>query len=160
MATTIKNATLYNDYNYNVEDYRDAYLEHCDFLGLDVEDEIPAEFIQNMLDEEWFALFDNLDSNIYNDECVVIGTLDLWIGRKQIVATRENTLAEAIKRCCRGCDYNRIEIVDGHVEVTSVHHDGTNIFDIHLLNKRGRNTMGANLTNPCYYRKIKDDFWG
>ena len=160
MATTIKNATLYNDYDYNVEDYRDAYLDHCDANGIDVEDDVPMEFIQNMLDEDWFSLlYDILENNPYNTDCVIIGTLDLWIGRKQIVATRVDTLAEAIKRCCRGCDYNRIKIVDGHVEVTSVHHDGTNYFEIHLLNKRGRNTMGANLIKPCYYRKIKNDFW-
>ena len=66
MATTIKNATLYNDYNYNVEDYRDAYLEHCDCLGIDVEDETPMEFIQNMLDDEWFILlYDILENNSY-----------------------------------------------------------------------------------------------
>lgn len=164
MATTIKNATLYNDYNYNVEDYRNAYIDHCDDLGINVEDEIPMDFIRDMLDADWFALFDNLDSdlysNIYNDECVVIGSLGLWNGRKDINPTREDTLAEAIRHCCHNCDYFRIEIVDGHVEVTSAHHDGTNYFEIHLLNKRGRNTLGADLTKSCYHRKIKNDFWG
>lgn len=160
MATTIKNVTLYNDYDYNVEDYRDAYLDHCDANGIDVEDEVPMEFIQNMLDDDWFDLFDNLlDSNIYNDECVVIGSLGLWHGRKQIVPTREKTLMDAIKNCCRGCDYNRIDIVDGHIEVTSVHHDGTNVLEIHVLNKRGRNTMEADLTKSYYHLKIKNDFW-
>ena len=161
MATTIKNATLYNDYNYNVvEDYRDAYLDHCDELGINVEDEIPMEFIQDMLDADWFALFDNLDSNIYNDECVVIGSLGLWHGRQEINPTREDTLAEAIRQCCNNCDYSHIKIVDGHVEVTSAHHDGTNYFKIYLLNKRGRNTIQADLTKSCYHRKIKNDFWG
>ena len=161
MATTIKNATLYNDYDYNVEDYRDAYLDYCDANGIDVEDEVPMWFIQNMIDDEWFSLLDDiLENNPYNADCVVLGTLGLWNGKKQIVPTREKTLMEAIKNCCRGCDYNRIDIVDGHIEVTSAHHDGTNHFEIHLLNKRGRNTIEADLTKACYHRKIKNDFWG
>lgn len=34
--TIIKAMTLYNDYDYNVEDYRDKYLDYCDFNGIDV----------------------------------------------------------------------------------------------------------------------------
>jgi hypothetical protein len=160
MATTIKNATLYNDYNYNVEDYRDAYLDHCDANGIDVEDEVPMEFIQNMLDDEWFnLLYDILENNPYNEDCVVLGSLGLWNGKKQIVPTREKALVDAIKNCCRGCDYNRIDIVDGHIEVKSVHHDGTNVFEIHVLNELGRKSIYPDLTKSCYYRKIKNDFW-
>ena len=160
MATTIKNATLYNDYNYNVEDYRDAYLDHCDAIGIDVEDEVPMEFIQNMIDDEWFSLlYDILENNPYNKDCVVLGTLGLWNGKKQIIPTREKTLVEAIKNCCRGCDYNRIKIVDGHIEVTSAHHDGTNVCEIHVLNELGQKSIYPDLTKSCYHLKIKDDFW-
>ena len=64
MATTIKNATLYNDYDYNIEDYRNTYLNHCDANGIDVEDDVPMEFIQNILDEEWFSLlYERLENN-------------------------------------------------------------------------------------------------
>jgi hypothetical protein len=160
MATTIKDATLYNNYGYNVEDYRDAYIDHCDDLGINVEDEIPVDFIEDMLDEDWFDLFENLYiNNIYNDECVVIGTLGLWSGRKQIIPTREDTLAVAIKHCCHNCDLNIIKIIDGHIEITSTHHDGNNHFEIYLLNRKGQNTLEADLTKSCYHRKIKDDFW-
>ena len=160
MATTIKNATLYNDYDYNIEDYRDAYLDYCDANGIDVEDEVSMWFIQNMIDDEWFSLLDDiLENNPYNVDCVVLGTLGLWNGKKQIVPTREKTLMEAIKNCCRGCDYNRIDIVDGHIEVKSVHHDGTNVYEIHILNKRGQKSIYPDLTKSCYHLKIKDDFW-
>ena len=161
MATTIKNVTLYNDYDYNVEDYRDTYLNHCDANGIDVEDDVPMEFIQNILDEEWFSLlYERLENNPYNTDCVILGTLGLWHGRKQIVPTREKTLMDAIKNCCRDCDYNRIDIVDGHIEVTSAHHDGTNVYEIHILNKRGQKSIYPDLTKSCYHLKIKDDFWG
>lgn len=161
MATTIKNTTLYNDYDYNIEDYRNAYLDHCDANGIDVEDDVPMEFIQNMIDEEWFSLlYERLENNPYNTDCVVLGTLELWNGKKQIIPTREKTLVEAIKKSCRGCDYNRIDIVDGHIEVTSVHHDGTNVCEIHVLNEMGRKSIYPDLTKSCYHIKIKDDFWG
>ena len=160
MATTIKNATLYNDYDYNIEYYRNTYLDHCDANGIDVEDDVPMEFIQNILDEEWFSLlYERLENNPYNVDCVVLGTLGLWNGKKQIVPTREKTLVDAIKNCCRGCDYNRIDIVDGHIKVTSAHHDGTNVFEIHILNKRGQKSIYPDLTKSCYHLKIKDDFW-
>ena len=161
MATTIKNATLYNDYDYNIEDYRNAYLDHCDANGIDVEDDVPMEFIQNMIDDEWFTLlYERLENNPYNVDCVVLGTLELWTGKKQIIPTREKTLVEAIKNSCRGCDYNRIDIVDGHIEVKSVHHDGTNVCEIHVLNELGRKSIYPDLTKSCYHIKIKDDFCG
>ena len=161
MATTIKNATLYNDYDYNIEDYRNTYLNHCDANGIDVEDDVPMEFIQNILDEEWFSLlYERLENNPYNVDCVVLGTLELWTGKKQIIPTREKTLVEAIKNSCRGCDYNRIDIVDGHIEVKSVHHDGTNVCEIHILNDLGRKSIYPDLTKSCYHLKIKNDFWG
>lgn len=158
--TIIKEMTLYNDYDYNVEDYRDKYLDYCDCNGIDVEDEIPMDFIHHTFDEEWFGLFDNLEKNKNNTECVVLGSLGLWNGRKDIIPTREKTLADAISKCAGGCDYASVKIVDGHIEIKGIHHDGTNEFEIHILNKLGQKTMGADLTKECYHCKIKGDFWG
>lgn len=158
--TIIKTMTLYNDYDYNVEDYRDNYLDYCVYNGIDVEDEIPMDFIHHIFDEEWFGLFDNLETNKNNTECVVLGSLGLWYGRRDITPAREKTLADAIKKYVSGCDYTRIDIVDGHIEIKAIHHDGTNEFEIHILNKLGQKTMGADLTKECYHCKIKGDFWG
>lgn len=158
--TIIKEMTLYNDYDYNVEDYCDEYLDYCDCNGIEVENEIPMDFIHRIFDEEWFGLFDNLEKNKNNTECVVLGSLGLWYGRRDIIPTRENTLANAIKKCVGGCDYTCIKIVDGHIEVKAIHHDGTNEFEIHILNKLGQKTIGADLTKKCYHCKIKGDFWG
>lgn len=156
----IKEMTLYNDYDYNVEDYRDEYIDYCDCNDIEVEDEIPMDFIHRIFEDEWFGLFDNLELNKNNTECVVLGSLGLWYGRRDIIPTRENTLADAIKKCVSGCDYTCVKIVDGHIEVKAMHHDGTNEFEIHILNKLGQKTMGADLTKECYHCKIKGDFWG
>ena len=156
----IKEMTLYNDYDYNVEDYRDEYLDYCDCNDIEAEDEIPMDFIHRIFEDEWFGLFDNLELDKNNTECVVLGSLGLWYGRRDIIPTRENTLADAIKKCVSGCDYTCVKIVDGHIEVKAIHHDGTNEFEIHILNKLGQKTMGADLTKKCYHCKIKGDFWG
>lgn len=57
-------------------------------------------------------------------------------------------------------DYVKVSIVNGHFEIKTMHHDGTNEFEIHILNKLGKNTMGADLTKECYHCKIKGYFWG
>ena len=158
--TIIKEMTLYNDYDYNVEDYRDEYLDYCDCNDIEVEDEIPMDFIHRIFDEEWFGLFDNLEINKYNTECVVLGSLGLWNGRRDIIPTREKTFADAIRKCVDCSEYACIKIVNGHIEVKGIHHDGTNEFEIHILNKLGQKTMGADLTKECYHCKIKGDFWG
>lgn len=158
--TIIKEMTLYNDYDYNIEDYRDEYLDYCDCNDIEVEDEIPMDFIYRVFDDEWSGLFDNLEINKYNTECVVLGSLGLWNGRRDIIPTREKTLADAIRKCVDCSEYACIKIVNGHIEVKGIHHDGTNEFEIHILNKLGQNTMGADLTKKCYHCKIKGDFWG
>ena len=76
----IKEMTLYDDYDYNVEDYRDEYLDYCDCNDIEVEDEIPMGFIHRIFEDEWFGLFDNLKLNKNNTECVVLGSLGFGSG--------------------------------------------------------------------------------
>lgn len=156
----IKEATIYNDYDINVDEWRECYGEHCEINDITPEVEIPYDFIYDMLNMEWEDMLCGMKHSKYNDECVVLGCLGLWFGNRDITPTRENTLADAIKKCVSGCDYARIKIVDGHIEIKAIHHDGTNDFEIHILNKLGQNTMGADLTKECYHCKIKEDFWG
>lgn len=61
-------------------------------------------------------------------------------------------------------DYCIIKQVCGHLEVTGIHHDGRNTFEIHLLNDKGVDAMyrldngygNANLECRCYHKAIKD----
>lgn len=156
----IKEATIYDDYDVNVDEWRECYEEHCEINDITPEEETPYDFIYDMLNMEWEDMFRGMKHSKYNDECVVLGCLGLWYGSRNIIPTKENTLADAIKKCVSGCDYARIKIVDGHIEIKAIHHDGTNDFEIHILNKLGQNTMGADLTKECYHCKIKEDFWG
>ena len=157
--TIIKEMTLYNDYDYNVEDYRDKYLDHCNCNDIEVEDEIPDWYINGKLNDEWSELVDKL-INEYNKECVLVGSLGLWWGSPTIVPQRFDNVFNAISKCIENMDYIKVSIVNGHFEIKAIHHDGTNDFEIHILNKLGQNTMGADLTKECYHCKIKGDFWG
>ena len=159
MATTIKEATLYNDYNVNEEDYRECYQDYCDMNDITPEDETPMDYIYDTLRLEWDDMIYNIEHSKYESECAVIGKLGLWFGNRDIEPVRESCLSDAIRNCVGKCDYAIIKIVDGHIEVKGIHHDGTNDFEIHLLNKLGQRTEGADLTKECYYRKIKTDFW-
>lgn len=157
--TIIKEMTLYNDIDYNVEDYRDYYLDYCDSNDIEVENEIPDWYISRKLDDEWVGLVDKLIDE-YNTECVLVGSLGLWWGSPTIVPQRFDNVFNAISKCIENMDYVKVSIMNGHFEIKTMHHDGTNEFEIHILNKLGQNTMGADLTKECYHCKIKGDFWG
>lgn len=156
--TIIKAMTLYNDYDYNVEDYRDEYLDYCDCNDVDVEDEIPDWYISRKLNDEWSGLVKKLIDE-YDTECVLIGSLGLWWGNPAIVPQRFDNVFNAISKCIENMDYVKVSIVNGHFEIKTIHHDATNEFEIHILNKLGQKTMGADLTKECYHCKIKGDFW-
>lgn len=157
--TIVKEMTLYNDYDYNVEDYRDKYLDYCNCNDIEVDDEIPDWYISRKLDDDWCRLVDKL-INEYNTECVLVGSLGLWWGSPTIVPQRFDSVFNAISKCIEKMDYVKVSIVNGHFEIKAMHHDGTNEFEIHILNKLGQKTMGADLTKECYHCKIKGDFWG
>ena len=159
MATTIKEVTLYNDYNVNEEDYRECYQEFCEVNEIDPKEETPWDYIYETLRLEWEDMLYNIEHSNYDEECVVIRKVGLWFGNREIEPARESNLVDAIKNCVGNCEYSIIKIVDGHIEVKGIHHDGTNDFEIHLLNKKGKYAgENADLTKECYYRKIKTDF--
>lgn len=127
----LESVVLYDDYNVDENNCREGF-------------------------EEWEDLLDNLKYSQYNKcECVVMGCLGLWFGNRDIIPTRESNLIDAIKRCVGERDYVIIKMVNGHIEVKSIHHDGTNDFEIYCLNKLGENTMGADLTKKCYHKLIR-----
>lgn len=92
-------------------------------------------YIRYDLDDQWNDFFTNLK---YIDEyCVITGVLGLWHGHHKIVPVGCEDLGCAIKKCLRNMDYGIIKQVGGHLEVTGIHHDGENTFEIHLLNNKG-----------------------
>ena len=87
--------------------------------------------------------------------CVVCGTLGLWNGTKEIIPTRFSTLEQAVRKCISDYYSFKIEQVNGHLEISSYHHDGTNNFIVYLLNDKGENTINGDLNNRRYHKAIK-----
>ena len=151
---------LYNDYDYNLDDWREGYAEWAEDNEVMVsgdDDSKLYDWIHSQMEMDWEDLMTNIKySKIANSECVVIGDIGLWYGRRDTIPTRVSDLGEAIKKCCYNVEMIKVTLkTDGHIEVIGVHHDGTNYFEIYLLNKLGCNTDGADLTKECYYKKIK-----
>ena len=150
---------LYNDYDYNLEDWREAYTEWAEDNEVMIsgdDDHALYNWVNELKIMEWEDLLDNIKYSKKNTECVVIGDIGFWFGRRDTTPIRFDNLVDAIKKCCYDVEMTKVTLkADGHIEVIGVHHDGTNYFEIYLLNKLGCNTEGADLTKECYYKKIK-----
>lgn len=167
MAKRIK-VTYYDNYNYDLDLYKEAYQECNDLTDeemAEVSDNEIYEFLNDQLSMEWDDFCENLKYSKNNDApCVIIGTLGLWHGRKDIVPVACDDLQTAINKCINNMDYVSIKQNCGHLEVSAVHHDGTNTFEIYLLNDRGINAKNriesgegsAYLGNKCYHKALKD----
>lgn len=107
--------------------------------------------------ETFFENWDNMCEQL--NECpycygtyAITGVCGLWDGDHTIVPVRVNGLMPAIVKCFDSCDDIVVEQVGGHLEINAMHHDGTNRFQIHLLNSKGERASNHRLTNSTYYK--------
>lgn len=166
MAKTFE-TTLYSNFDYNFDDYKEFYQETYGLTDSEMKDVVDAtiyEFIDDLLNDEWTDLIFNLRQCQFADTpCVVCGSLGLWNGRHNIEAQSFNGIETAIMKCCKNVDSVIVKQINGHIEIDGMHHDGTNHFEIHFLNDRGINARericsgygNANLENRCYHQAIK-----
>lgn len=110
--------------------------------GLNKEQCSLLDFIHFSLEWDYEDLESNITFSDSNVECVIVGYVQLWTGKREIVPVKCDTLWEAIQKAV------------GHIEVSAIHHDGTNRFSIHLLNEKGINTINGNLNKSCYHKAI------
>ena len=157
--TILVRQKLYDDYNIEFDELRELYAQITDDNTILNSRDDDSAFIEwvfgEYLNTEWTDLLDNIKYSKYgNIPCVIVGTLGLWNGRKDIYPTKCDDLVSAINKCAGSASNVIVILNNGCIEVNAMHHDGTNCFEIHLLNKLGIDTMGADLTKPCYYRQI------
>lgn len=133
------NVTYFDNFNIDTDNYEDVYRETYDLdKEADVDERALWDYISDCLEMEWDDFKDNLRYSKNNDHyCVITGTTGLWNGHPTIEPTVCDSLLEAIQTCVSRMDYCIIEQVNGHLEVTGIHHDGRNCFEIHLLNDKG-----------------------
>lgn len=97
-------------------------------------------------------------SSIAQRACVITGRLGLWNGSPEIAPIVCKAMAEAIYKCVNKCDECRISQHASTIIVEGFHHDGTNRFEIHVLNEKGRNAdeSRCDLSRREYHLTLKD----
>lgn len=153
--------------NYDFE-YSD-YLEYCEEMGLTPAKDGSMEYYNWCSSENeinYDADRDNLRYSKIADEMFCIkGTLGLWYGTREVMDSKRGLLA-AIDKCI-GRDGEMVTVSqtegNGWLDVEVVHHDGTNIFQLHQLNKNGvrwweaaENRGERPEPNEKWYKAIKE----
>ena len=130
-----KEIVLFSNY---VEDLM-SEEEAREFLAENGEENITSndiwEFIQNQSDFEWDEFTRYLDKYLEEDYYIATGTCGLWYGRVAggKVLKNINDFYDLLK----DCDYIKITDVGGHLMVQCSHHDGTNHYELRMLNDKG-----------------------
>ena len=158
--------TLYDNLNYDFEDYKEYYQECYELTDEEMEeisDNDIWDFISDRLAMDWDDLFANLSySKNADTPCVITGSLGLWYGRPSIEPLACEDIESAIRKCVNNMDYVIVKQVNGHIEVKGMHHDGTNNFEIHILNDKGIRAKelieegkgNADLSCRCYHKSL------
>ena len=76
-------------------------------------------------------------SEVAQRPCVVCGTVGTWQGDRAICAKRFDNLKNAIYAYVNPCDEVVISQRASNIIVNVYHRDGTNNFEIHVLNDKG-----------------------
>lgn len=128
---------------YTYEDYK----EWCDECDVDcIYEEGSTEFydwVHEQIDEDIHCDKINMkDSEYAERNFIITGTLGLWDGGHPVVhPVIENGLVDTIMKCVSGnsiLDYDVfINDDEDFITVHAKHHDGTNVFKIHLLTHEG-----------------------
>lgn len=90
--------------------------------------------------------------------CVVCGTVGTWQGDRAICAKRFDNLKDAIYACVNPCGEVVISQRASNIIVDGYHHDGTNHFEIRVLNDKGvrADENRCNLSRREYQLTLKD----
>lgn len=97
-------------------------------------------------------------SEVAQRPCVVCGTVGTWQGGRSICAKRFDNLKDAIYAYVNPCDEVVISQRASNILVDVYHRDGTNNFEIHVLNDKGvrADENRCNLSRREYQLALKD----
>lgn len=97
-------------------------------------------------------------SEVAQRPCVVCGTVGTWQGDRAIRAKRFDNLKGAIYACVKSCDEVVISQRASNIIIDRYHHDGTNHFEIHVLNDKGvrADENRCNLSRREYQLTLED----
>ena len=139
---------------FNEEDYtREYYLDTLkmlkeDDVDCDWEEDNDTDFMDWESTQKGYD-FDDLIMNlkcssIKDRMCVIVGSVGTWIGRFEIVPCFCKDIETAISKCVKDCEIRSIIRKGNHIEVNVYHHDGSNSFNIFVLNDLGESRYREN----------------
>lgn len=97
-------------------------------------------------------------SEVAQRPCVVCGTVGTWQGDRAICAKRFDNLKDAIFACVKPCGEVIISQRASNIIFDGYHHDGSDYFEIHVLNDKGvrADENRCNLSRREYQLTLKD----
>ena len=139
---------------FNEEDYtREYYLDTLkmlkeDDVDCDWEEDNDTDFMDWESTQKGYD-FDDLITNlnyspIKNKTCAIVGSVGTWRGKFEIEPYFCKDIETAIYKCVEGCEIRSIIRKGNHIEVNVYHHDGSNSFNIFVLNDLGESRYREN----------------
>ena len=131
--------------------YVDALLNEEEALELLKEkNEGEEEYTQNdildyIYEEKRFeeeCFLEEFGHFLSNNTFIVVGTCGLWYGNAE-GGTIINGISDFF-RLLKDCNFYKITDCNGHLLVQGSHHDGTNYFELKVLNNRGEEFYDRN----------------
>jgi hypothetical protein len=84
---------------------------------------------------------------------LIVGTLGLWNGKKDIYPEYYSDLMEAYQKCINNADDVIVKLIDGALEISAMHHDGTNTLYIKALSRNGAQIAES------FFEGYEDDYF-
>ena len=140
---------LFNEDDYTREYYLDTLkMLKEDDVDCDWEEDNDTDFMDWESTQKGYD-FDDLITNlnyspIKNKMCVIVGSVGTWRGKFEIEPYFCKGIETAIQKCVEGCEIRSIIRKGNHIEVNVYHHDGSNSFNIFVLNDLGESRYREN----------------
>ena len=149
--SVMKEYTLIDTYNRDADEYVEDFKEYCldneyvikgkgtNMEGLYLGGKITFwDWYYQTTNDEDFDFWEGFRLAIkyepLHTRCVITGNVGLWNGKRTIVPTLVDNLFDAVMKCLTDCELYKLTIKDNVLYVDGSHHDGSNSFEIRLVN--------------------------
>lgn len=137
-------------FNYTYQDYLD-WCDECDvpedrrFGEHDEGGHLFNQWRDEQVKQDIDCDYENMKYSKYaNRKFIITGHLGLWDGKKEVISDVTVGLVDAIKKCVDNGDIWDYDVFinddENYITVHAKHHDGTNVFEIHLMTPEGATT--------------------
>lgn len=121
-----------------IKDIEGEYKEYCEccgnFIGISDED------VWKRIDDDEAMFWDDMkriiNAELNNEWFVAIGKVGSWRGTAD-AGTIQYDFDKFLQDIGKDCDYWRISVIDGVINIECTHHDGTNYWELKPLSKSG-----------------------